>query len=259
MIDSPELYCVTGIQGSGKTTFCRALVGTGEFGLVEKDDMLEELVKGDVLDIMTRALRSQNFPNFDLWFREIDKQGAIFRSRMTELVSALSWPGFEAADSLKKTVEDLLRINDNFHLLKVSLEHGFFRGILSLLAQQRAIKEAADLALNMDNRILFADNSLVYKTQRDAALKYLNHRGLDPKLIIVRSTRSRLQSVAQERGRHGCNEVWMGRDKLPDFAKLESVGADEGWRDILVVNNNTSKKALRVLPTSHMGPASFVI
>lgn len=259
MLDSPELYCVTGIQGSGKTTLCRNLAATGEFRVVEKDDKLEELVSGDVLDVMRKALRAQNFPNPDLWLREIDKQGEILRSRMRELVSALSWPGFEAAASLKKTVEDLLKINDDFPLLKVSLERGFFRGILSLLAQQRAIKEAADLALNMDNRVLFADNSLVAKTQRDAALNYLNHRGLDPKLVIVRSTKARLQSVANERGRQGCNEVWMGRDKLPDLTKLESVGADEGWRDILVVNNNTSKKALRVLPTSHMGPASFVI
>lgn len=234
--ENPEIYCVTGVQGSGKTAFCEEMKKSGDFEVVEKDDELQKFSNENLEEEVKRAMDYKNFSSHQDWFKTIALVGSRVRQRILELISSSHWPGFEELAAMVRGLNGILKADD-LKLMELSIEHRILNNTLILLASQKAIKLAAEEALKNKKSVLLADISHIRKPQRLAAVKYLNHHDLNPCLVVVRSTKEHLLHVARARKQIGSTGVWYGRDKLPDFKDLDPVTGDEGWQKVVVVDN----------------------
>lgn len=113
--------------------------------------------------------------------------------------------------------------------------------MLCSLAQQDGLRKAAQLAQRGVPNVLFDDPSLLdNKNEFRAAKQYLHSLGIEPSILIVRSTRERITAVARERFQSGSTSgLWKGRALLGMYEISRSIsypGADR-----VIIHDNVSE------------------
>lgn len=241
MRNTPNVWSVAGIPGSGKTAFGEALVKNGGFDVVDFDahfghidgmtfskDEMSELIVGNTI-------------------RGINRD-AFVRSFKAELHTLIQWLRAHPAPIMKRYIpffESALRITaPSASFLGYLVSQGLFAIMLNLFAQRRSLESAETKAKNSDRTVLWTNPGLNFFESRREVKMYWKTHGIPPQLAIVRSRVDRVFNSALDRQRLDTTGVDRSRYNLDNILQHEPYQPHEDWPRVIAVDNLTTPEDL---------------
>lgn len=210
MFERPQVWCVVGANGSGKSSICDALSTEGDdFSNVKRDTLMENL--------WNEFGGYETFRNALLSCKKSVRRKMLkkLKAKMRQLVQAHSWEGYAEypnALAFSKKIESLLRWNDEELVSFYSRDEGLLYYLVCMLAQVKGLQKAVEKSQKKTSRVLLEDPSLLNERQFSAARAYCLFQEVEVGLLVVRSTREKIIEVAEERFQSGSTQgLWSGR------------------------------------------------
>lgn len=236
MLTTPQVWCVGGYPGCGKTTLVSGLVATGGFAGFERDVVMGKLedtvgIRGfrDLLE----ARRNVDFPR-------------VMSDYMTALEGALdriiSYDRYYDSDELHEFVRFCMDIRAmprmirfNQFITNPQIAVDFLNQISGLLARYDTLQQGITEARKREKIALVVNNALTDLDVRDAYKKFLQGHGVDTRLLIVRATRKQLLDVSQKRMKDAKNPHPQRHDLDVFIPGSAPYSSRENWQSVTFV------------------------
>lgn len=240
MLERPNLWCVTGLAGSGKSTVCNQFVSSGDIELIERDPILDRAWTKLNIEGIYHVLCRENFKSDKEQRRAKSQFAKELRQKLRSFLAALRWPGFKTATEPLFAAVGPFADYDDEKLLHAYLERDRLYFMLCILVQQQCLRKAADRALKKEKTLLLDDPGFSDENKRTPALAYLRSRGVEPGLLLIRATRERVLEIGRQRRGTQLNQgLWRGRANVHETIDQDVYHAAEGWKIIVADNTDT--------------------
>lgn len=235
--DSHKIWCVTGLPGAGKSSFCRTLVEKGGFECLEKDSIYlrnwDEIPSALIDDILGPR---DHFNGVEDWSAELVRQADLMRARFRRLAEITSMPGFNESIAVRNLFLRWAENPNNEAVLDFALNGPEILDIMvGLLAAVEILETAVHIAGKIEKVVLIDDFELVCNYARRRVFEYLNSKGFEPGLVIVRATEMALMKVDSERAGDSSKQ-FADRNGLGWIDRAQPYLQSEGWSRVLIVD-----------------------
>ncbi|MEK7672992.1 MAG: AAA family ATPase [Patescibacteria group bacterium] len=261
-MEKPNIWCVTGVPGSGKSTLSQQLLETGDFQIVESDEYSRRFYEQMDLPNLERLYNVGNFENYEAYLSQVSRSAGILRKQFEKVFSLANIPGFETA----KNNEPYLRLL--YEETDLGLINEFFtqpRQILSylsiLITKIEALERSVEIAALRRETVLLVDNTLVGAVVRKAVSDYFKAKDINPGLLIVQGVFSRLVETARQRRGEilaSGDQVFVDRGNEALIRHYDKYHQKEGWENVLVVRRSSVDEDLDGVRQKLLGQVDLV-
>lgn len=239
MLERPDLWCVAGVPGVGKTTLSNQLLETGQFEVVEHDEYSRQVWEELDAVSLARLHNPGNFKDFREYGQAVKKAAGMLREKFGKILQIVNYPGFENAKRNEPYFRFLHGIRDDHEFLEefFSQAQVLLNHINSLLSHFAAFERSAEIALLKQKTTLLVENTLTGKVIREATLRYFRGKQLSPGLLIMQGQRSRLLETARQRRLQSRGSaIFQDRGDVRFIDSAEDYETNEGWERVLIVD-----------------------
>ncbi len=260
MLDTPNVWVVGGLPGSGKSTITDQLIASGEFDGFEvsaNHTALVEKLGPARLDALFDASR----------FSSPDAQLFAMMEYADEIIQGLTLILKHARVSvLRLSPEALAHFSSLAHLPPPELfgyiiDHvrnpfAFFMPFFVALNSVDVLERTATRAEQKEKPVLLTGADFMRPRTRKQAYDFFKLRHISPQLLIIRATRERLLSVSDERAKDPHTDP--GRLMTDMHFAFPPYSPAEKWHPVLVVNNTgTLEDAVQEVRRKFARPRAF--
>lgn len=239
MENKPNIWVTVGLPGSGKSTIANKLIESGDFDGFEVSTNYSEVIEQLGPQNIGFVMDERNFPSKEAHIDAFAQYMIALHGAACDIVEQADIQGSLIYPPLVQMCNRMIRLPHSEFTIFVLRE--FFQNILfcqmffNFYNTINVGHKAAKKAKEQTKPVMLTGAYFKTPQARNEIKVFLKSQGFDTQLLIVRSTKERLLSVAEQR-RADPNED-PGRTAIELYLTYPPYYASEGWDQVVVVDN----------------------